>query len=111
MCAYKTLPTGSVFVHLCERLLVVFLPLCCPSVSSACCRFDWCTRSKDSKVPAECYNRLSGVLFTDDKFEVSTNKMHFMELELKLKDKSTIFTRVVNGQVVIKNCYRVSMQY
>lgn len=73
---------------------------------AACRRFDWCTRSKDSRVPAECYNRLSGVLFTDDKFEVSTNKLHFMELELKLKDKSAIFTRIVNGQVAINNCNR-----
>ncbi|XP_019127178.2 structural maintenance of chromosomes flexible hinge domain-containing protein 1 isoform X1 [Larimichthys crocea] len=59
--------------------------------------FDWCT-DKKSKLPAECYNRISGVLFTDDKFQVSTNKLTFMDLELKLKNKDTIFTRIVNGQ-------------
>lgn len=41
------------------------------------------------------------MLFADDRFEVSTNKLVFMELELKLKNKNTAFTRVVNGQVVI----------
>lgn len=39
------------------------------------------------------------MLFTDDKFQVSTNKLTFMDLELKLKNKDTIFTRIVNGQV------------
>lgn len=68
---------------------------------AVCYRFDWCTWSKDSKVPAECYNRISGVLFTDDRFQVSTNKLVFIDLEQKLKSKDTIFTRVVNGQVVI----------
>ncbi|KAJ8376703.1 hypothetical protein SKAU_G00072830 [Synaphobranchus kaupii] len=61
--------------------------------------FDWCTWAKKSApVPAECYNRISGALFTNDKFQVSTNKLTFMDLELRLKDKGTIFTRVVNGQ-------------
>ncbi|KAM3593729.1 uncharacterized protein V6R79_020255 [Siganus canaliculatus] len=60
--------------------------------------FDWCAHSKTSKVPAECYNRISGVLFTDDRFKVTTNKLTFMDLEFKLRDKSTIFSRVVNGQ-------------
>ncbi|XP_070783878.1 structural maintenance of chromosomes flexible hinge domain-containing protein 1 [Enoplosus armatus] len=63
--------------------------------------FDWCTwshRSKGTEVPAECYSRFSGLLFTDDRFQVSTNKLTFMDLELKLKNKDTIFTRVVNGQ-------------
>lgn len=66
-----------------------------------CYRFDWCAWSKDSKVPEECYNRISGVLFTDDRFQVSTNKLVFVDLEQKLKSKDTIFTLVVNGQVVI----------
>ncbi|XP_029313476.1 structural maintenance of chromosomes flexible hinge domain-containing protein 1 [Cottoperca gobio] len=60
--------------------------------------FDWCAPSKGAKELAECYNRISGVLFTDDKFPVSTNKLTFMELEMKLKHKDTFFTRVVNGQ-------------
>ncbi|KAM7390298.1 hypothetical protein PAMA_008462 [Pampus argenteus] len=61
--------------------------------------FEWCAQPKvKSKLPAECYSRFSGVLFTDDGFTVSTNKLTFMELELKLKDKNTIFTHVVNGQ-------------
>lgn len=65
-----------------------------------CFRFDWCARSKKSgSLPIECYNRISGVLFTNDRFKVSTNKLTFMDLELQLRDKDTIFTRVLNGQV------------
>ncbi|XP_028424672.1 structural maintenance of chromosomes flexible hinge domain-containing protein 1 isoform X1 [Perca flavescens] len=60
--------------------------------------FDWCSQSKGAKELAECYNRVSGVLFTDDRFTVSTNKLTFIELELILKNKDTIFTRIVNGQ-------------
>ncbi|XP_051796330.1 structural maintenance of chromosomes flexible hinge domain-containing protein 1-like [Acanthochromis polyacanthus] len=60
--------------------------------------FDWCSPNKGAKVPAECYSRLSGVLFTDDRFKVTTNKLTFTDLELKLKNKDTIYTTVVNGQ-------------
>ncbi|XP_075069474.1 structural maintenance of chromosomes flexible hinge domain-containing protein 1 isoform X2 [Mixophyes fleayi] len=61
--------------------------------------FDWCaTPKKRGLVPIECYNRISGVLFTNDKFEVSTNKLTFLDLGLKLQDKNTIFTRIANGQ-------------
>ncbi|XP_061569545.1 structural maintenance of chromosomes flexible hinge domain-containing protein 1 [Cololabis saira] len=62
--------------------------------------FDWCPRScKGTKLlPSECYSRFSGVLFTDDKFLVSSSKLKFMELELKLKDKETIFTPNSNTQ-------------
>ncbi|KAG9479018.1 hypothetical protein GDO78_012604, partial [Eleutherodactylus coqui] len=61
--------------------------------------FDWCAvPKKRGLVPTECYNRISGVLFTNDKFEVSTNKLTFLDLGLKLQDKNTIFTRVTNGQ-------------
>ncbi|XP_060788894.1 structural maintenance of chromosomes flexible hinge domain-containing protein 1 isoform X2 [Neoarius graeffei] len=61
--------------------------------------FGWCARSKKAtSVPLECYNRISGVLFTNDRFQVSTNKLTFMDLELQLRDKDTIFTRVLNGQ-------------
>ncbi|RVE58687.1 hypothetical protein OJAV_G00196650, partial [Oryzias javanicus] len=61
--------------------------------------FDWCSRPKKvSAPPAECFSRLSGVLFTNDKFSVSTNKLKFMELELKLKNKETIFTPILKDQ-------------
>lgn len=61
--------------------------------------FEWCACvKKGGVVPAECYNRISGVLFTNDGFQVSTNKLTFMDLELQLRDKDTIFTRVINGQ-------------
>ncbi|RVE58686.1 hypothetical protein OJAV_G00196640 [Oryzias javanicus] len=61
--------------------------------------FDWCSRPKKvSDLPAECFSRLSGVLFTNDKFSVSTNKLKFMELELKLKNKETIFTPILKDQ-------------
>ncbi|XP_076146562.1 structural maintenance of chromosomes flexible hinge domain-containing protein 1 isoform X2 [Alosa pseudoharengus] len=61
--------------------------------------FEWCACPKKAgSVPAECYNRISGVLFTNDCFPVSTNKLTFMDLELQLRDRETIFTRVINGQ-------------
>ncbi|KAL4001171.1 hypothetical protein ACER0C_006470 [Sarotherodon galilaeus] len=64
--------------------------------------FDWCSRKHNSRtasgIPPECYRRLSGVLFTDDNFQVTTNKMTFMDLELKLKNNQTIFSLVQNGQ-------------
>ena len=37
-------------------------------------------------IPVECYNRVSGTLFANRKFEVSTNKLTFIDLEMKLKD-------------------------
>uniref|UniRef100_A0A3B4EVL0 Structural maintenance of chromosomes flexible hinge domain containing 1 n=1 Tax=Pundamilia nyererei TaxID=303518 RepID=A0A3B4EVL0_9CICH len=64
--------------------------------------FDWCSRKNNGRtaadIPPECYRRLSGVLFTDDNFQVTTNKMTFMDLELKLKNNQTIFSLVLNGQ-------------
>ncbi|XP_060561375.1 structural maintenance of chromosomes flexible hinge domain-containing protein 1-like [Ruditapes philippinarum] len=61
--------------------------------------FDWCSPPKKTKsIPSECYNRVSGVLWTDDNFQVSTNKLTFIDLEIKLRDKLAAFTRVVNGQ-------------
>ncbi|XP_056603015.1 structural maintenance of chromosomes flexible hinge domain-containing protein 1 [Triplophysa dalaica] len=61
--------------------------------------FEWCMRPKKGvAVPLECYNRISGVLFANDRFKVSTNKLTFMDLEFQLRDKETIFTRVHNGQ-------------
>lgn len=52
-------------------------------------------------VPLECYNRISGVLWASDKFQVSTNKLTFMDLELKLRDRNAVFCKVVSGQVLI----------
>ncbi|KAM4026795.1 structural maintenance of chromosomes flexible hinge domain-containing protein 1 [Anomaloglossus baeobatrachus] len=61
--------------------------------------FDWCAvPKKRGLVPPECYNRISGALFANDKFEVSTNKLTFLDLGIKLQDKNTIFTRITNGQ-------------
>uniref|UniRef100_A0A3B5AWZ6 Structural maintenance of chromosomes flexible hinge domain containing 1 n=1 Tax=Stegastes partitus TaxID=144197 RepID=A0A3B5AWZ6_9TELE len=68
--------------------------------------FDWCS-PRGAKVPVECYSRLSGVLFTDDRFQVTTNKLTFTDLELKLRDKNTIYTIVVNGQ---KSSKRATIQ-
>ncbi|CAJ1082502.1 structural maintenance of chromosomes flexible hinge domain-containing protein 1 isoform X3 [Xyrichtys novacula] len=61
--------------------------------------FDWCTRpSTGAKLPEECYNRFSGVLFTSSNFKVNTSKLSFVNMEQILKSKDVIFTRVVNGQ-------------
>ncbi|XP_053324084.1 structural maintenance of chromosomes flexible hinge domain-containing protein 1 [Spea bombifrons] len=61
--------------------------------------FDWCAPPKKRGLgPLECYNRISGVLFTNDKFQVSTNKLTFLDLSLKLQEKNTLFTRIINGQ-------------
>ena len=57
--------------------------------------FDWCSlpKRKHDSLPKECYNRVSGVLFSDSTFQVSTNKLTFMDLENKLKDKNaTVFS-------------------
>uniref|UniRef100_A0A8C3AR98 Structural maintenance of chromosomes flexible hinge domain containing 1 n=1 Tax=Cyclopterus lumpus TaxID=8103 RepID=A0A8C3AR98_CYCLU len=60
--------------------------------------FDWCSPNKGAKELAECYNRISGVLFSNDVFEVSITKLSFMHLEDKLNKKDTFFTRTVNSQ-------------
>lgn len=64
--------------------------------------FDWCSAPKKARnIPLECFNRISGVLWTDDAFQVSTNKLTFMDLENKLREKNnTIFARVINNQAV-----------
>lgn len=51
-------------------------------------------------IPLECFNRVSGVLWANEQFQVSTNKLTFMDLEGKLRDKNTVFSKVVNGQVI-----------
>jgi len=38
---------------------------------------------------------VSGVLWTNDKFQVSTNKLTFIDLEVKLRDKDTTYARVI----------------
>ncbi|KAK3088610.1 hypothetical protein FSP39_021256 [Pinctada imbricata] len=61
--------------------------------------FDWCTEPRKSKsVPPECFNRVSGALFTNDHFQVSTNKLTFIDLEMRMKEKSTIYARITNNQ-------------
>uniref|UniRef100_A0A3Q3B697 Structural maintenance of chromosomes flexible hinge domain containing 1 n=1 Tax=Kryptolebias marmoratus TaxID=37003 RepID=A0A3Q3B697_KRYMA len=61
--------------------------------------FDWCSRPvKGATLPEECYFRISGVLFTNDKFLVNASKLKFMDLELKLKSKETIFSPGSNPQ-------------
>ncbi|XP_028289871.1 structural maintenance of chromosomes flexible hinge domain-containing protein 1 isoform X2 [Gouania willdenowi] len=67
--------------------------------STTVSEFKWCSCPvRDAPVPAECYSRISGVLFTDDAFKVTQNKLTFMDLDLQLKNKDTIFTTAVNGQ-------------
>ena len=50
------------------------------------------------------FPRISGVLWTNDSFQVSTNKLTFLDLEMKLRDKMTNFVRVVNGTVSLIIC-------
>ena len=65
-----------------------------------CFRFEWCGAPKKSKdIPVECFNRVSGVLWTNDKFQVSTNKLTFMDLEVRLRDKNTAWSRVIGKNV------------
>ncbi|XP_071144533.1 structural maintenance of chromosomes flexible hinge domain-containing protein 1-like [Mytilus edulis] len=61
--------------------------------------FEWCAEPKKGKnLPLECYNRISGVLFTNDHFQVSTNKLTFIDLEMRMKEKNTAYHRIHNGQ-------------
>jgi len=43
--------------------------------------------------------RVSGVLWTNDKFQVSTNKLTFIDLELRLRDKNTTYGRILGKNV------------
>ncbi|XP_008394908.1 structural maintenance of chromosomes flexible hinge domain-containing protein 1-like [Poecilia reticulata] len=65
--------------------------------------FDWCRRPPKSTLPLECFSRFSGVLFTNDKFRVNASKQKFMDLELKLRHKDTLFTPVFNVQKASKH--------
>ena len=47
--------------------------------------------------------RISGVLWTNDKFQVSTNKLTFIDLELRLRDKNTTYGRILGKNV--SNCF------
>uniref|UniRef100_A0A3Q2T7I8 Structural maintenance of chromosomes flexible hinge domain containing 1 n=1 Tax=Fundulus heteroclitus TaxID=8078 RepID=A0A3Q2T7I8_FUNHE len=60
--------------------------------------FDWCQK-KGSKLPAECFNRFSGVLFTDGKFLVNANKLKFMKLEKQLTKQATFFPQGKRGNI------------
>ena len=65
-------------------------------------RFRWCTpKAGEYSIPRVCYSRVSGVLFTNDFFKVSSNKLTFMDLEEKLKDPICSVNRVCNGKVCI----------
>ncbi|XP_057309351.1 structural maintenance of chromosomes flexible hinge domain-containing protein 1-like [Hydractinia symbiolongicarpus] len=60
---------------------------------------EWCENPrKRTALPIECYNRFSGVLWTNDSFQVSTNKLTFIDLETKLREKDTLYNRVILGQ-------------
>uniref|UniRef100_A0A087YGZ8 Structural maintenance of chromosomes flexible hinge domain containing 1 n=1 Tax=Poecilia formosa TaxID=48698 RepID=A0A087YGZ8_POEFO len=65
--------------------------------------FDWCRWPNKSTLPLECFSRFSGVLFTNDKFRVNASKQKFMDLELKLRHRDTLFTPVFNVQKASKN--------
>ena len=60
-----------------------------------------CSRNKSRRAGCRhwvrwlCVCRVSGVLWTNDKFEVSTNKLTFIDLELKLRDKDTTYARII----------------
>ncbi|XP_015231154.1 PREDICTED: structural maintenance of chromosomes flexible hinge domain-containing protein 1-like [Cyprinodon variegatus] len=69
--------------------------------------FDWCQRKRGSNLPPQCYNRFSGVLFTDGKFMVNANKLKFMKLEKQLKTGDTIFT---SGNRAQKTSKRANIQ-
>lgn len=68
-----------------------------------CSRFDWCRQPYKTTpdLPPECYSRFSGVLFTNDKFQVNVTKQKFMDLEIKLKHRDTLFIPVPKVQVMI----------
>ncbi|KAM9827309.1 structural maintenance of chromosomes flexible hinge domain-containing protein 1 [Neosynchiropus ocellatus] len=57
----------------------------------------WCAESnKSDKVAIECFGRFSGILFANDRFQVTNNKLTFTDLEPKLK--TAVFTCIKNGQ-------------
>jgi len=61
--------------------------------------FDWCrVPRKLTNFPIDCYYRISGCLFTNDKFKVSTNKLTFIDLDAKLREDSVKFNRVILGE-------------
>ncbi|XP_078492446.1 structural maintenance of chromosomes flexible hinge domain-containing protein 1-like isoform X3 [Ciona intestinalis] len=61
--------------------------------------FDWCKiPRKQAALLGDCFYRISGCLFSNDKFQVSTNKLTFIDLDSKLKDRNTIFNHMVLGE-------------
>ncbi|XP_039253574.2 structural maintenance of chromosomes flexible hinge domain-containing protein 1-like isoform X2 [Styela clava] len=74
--------------------------------------FDWCRLPKKrGNIPNDCFYRISGCLFTNDKFKVSTNKLTFIDLEGKLRDRSTVFSRVILGQEQRAQIHRQFMEW
>lgn len=72
---------------------------------------DWCQPPRKSVIPLECYNRFSGCLWTNDSFQVSTNKLTFMDLEVKIRDKNTMFSRIILGQEQRVNISRAFLDW
>ncbi|CAK8672425.1 unnamed protein product [Clavelina lepadiformis] len=61
--------------------------------------FEWCrVPRKQTNIPIDCFYRISGCLFTNDIFQVSTNKLTFIDLDSKLHDRNTTFLRMILGQ-------------
>ena len=46
------------------------------------------------------FGSCSGVLWTNNQFQVSTNKLTFIDLEVRLRDKNTVYTRVLPNRNV-----------
>ena len=97
--------TTNIWTLLCIKLTnVTVYKTCFEWVNFHICwfRFEWCSAPKKSKdIPMECYNRVSGVLWTNDKFQVSTNKLTFLDLEVRLRDKNTAWSRVIGKNVSV----------
>eukprot|EP00117_Sycon_ciliatum_P030786 scpid4423/ scgid5538/ Structural maintenance of chromosomes flexible hinge domain-containing protein 1 len=58
---------------------------------------EWSQVKRTGNVPEECFHRVSGVLWSDSHFQVSTNKLTFIDLPSRLQEKSTWYSRVVRG--------------
>ena len=56
-----------------------------------------------------CFS-VSGVLWTNDKFQVSTNKLTFLDLEMRLKEKQTAYLRIIGKNVSACTCTCTGLQ-
>ncbi|XP_038153838.1 structural maintenance of chromosomes flexible hinge domain-containing protein 1-like isoform X2 [Cyprinodon tularosa] len=75
--------------------------------------FDWCRQPYKTTpdLPPECYSRFSGVLFTNDKFQVNVTKQKFMDLEIKLKHRDTLFIPVPKVQKAAKTSRNIQKEF